>query len=68
MDQITVGDFPGEAQTWLASHGYQSGHISVHGYSGFGIIYSRVNQPAHMAMPGQTLVWDDVTETVTVQQ
>lgn len=65
MDQITIGDFPGETMEWLDSHGYRAAHVTVHNYSGFGVLYGRADDPMKLAVPGETLVWDG--ENVAVQ-
>lgn len=65
MDEITVGDFPGEAMEWLASHDYHAASVST--YSGYGVLYSRTGEDVRMVVTGQVLVWDEATETVSVQ-
>ena len=65
MDEITVGDLPGEAMEWLDSHGYRAAHVSPYGHSGYGVLYGRVNEAMLLVVPGETLVWDG--QNVTLQ-
>ena len=66
MDTITVGDFPNDAELWLTGHGYHAAHVTT--YSGYSVLYSRTGEDVRMVVPGQVLVWDEVTETVSVQE
>lgn len=57
---------PAETCRWIKERGYYAVIVGVNAYGAGepGVAYGRPNQPAHIALRGQTLAWDGHTLTV----
>lgn len=66
MDTHPIGadTDPGETCAWLHGHGYNATVVLVYNATGNGVLFARGNEPARIAVPGQTLAWDGNTLTV----
>lgn len=62
---LRYADNPDDVGTWLAQHGYRVVIAAMLGVSHAGVLYARPGQPAHIAIIGDTLVFDG--EYVTVE-
>jgi hypothetical protein len=61
---IAPGTSPRETEAWLRWRGYRAVATAMPGVAAMGLVFSRKNGPATVAVVGDVLVWDGYRVTV----